>query len=63
MDGVSIELENRSIMKYDHVVLAIHANQALTLLGNDATAAQREILGVFKTSRNTCHLHEDTSVR
>ncbi|KHO01973.1 amine oxidase [Metarhizium album ARSEF 1941] len=47
---------------FDHVVLAVHANQAATLLGDDVTALERKILGGFKTSRNTCYLHSDTSL-
>ncbi len=44
--------------RYDDVVIATHADQALALLG-DATAAERSILGAFEYSRNTAYLHED----
>ncbi|KAI1133817.1 hypothetical protein F5Y05DRAFT_400951 [Hypoxylon sp. FL0543] len=44
------------------MVLAIHANQALTLLGDGATALERKTLSCFKTSRNVCYLHSDESV-
>ena len=59
---VSIEFDNGSSIEYDHAVLAIHANQALTLLGDEATDLERKILRCFKTSRNICYLHSDTSV-
>lgn len=60
--GASIELANGNSIDYDHVVLAVHANQALSLLGKGATDLERRILGCFQTSRNVCYLHSDTSV-
>ncbi|KAI1824020.1 FAD/NAD(P)-binding domain-containing protein [Xylaria intraflava] len=60
-DGVSIKLADGSSKTYDHVVLAIHANQALRVLGSEATDLERTLLGNFKTTRNTCYLHSDTS--
>ncbi|KAI0476353.1 FAD/NAD(P)-binding domain-containing protein [Xylariaceae sp. FL0804] len=59
---VVVRLENGTCRKYDHVILAIHANQALRLLGDGATHEERTILGSFKTTSNTCYLHSDTSV-
>lgn len=47
---------------YDHVVLAVHANKALSLLGDEATSLERMILDSFKTSKKICYLHSDTSV-
>ncbi|KZZ94251.1 amine oxidase [Moelleriella libera RCEF 2490] len=51
-----------TVRSYDHVVLAVHANQAVTLLGNNATDLERRVLGCFRTSRNVCYLHSDTSL-
>jgi protoporphyrinogen oxidase len=51
-----------SVETFDHVVLAIHANQAVSLLGHDASALERRILGAFTTRRNVCYLHSDESV-
>jgi predicted NAD/FAD-binding protein len=51
-----------SVERFDHVVLATHAHQALELLGERATVLEREILGAFKTSRNVCVLHSDIAV-
>lgn len=48
--------------EYDHVILATHGDQALSLLGKDATEFEREILGAFKTSKNTAVLHSDKNV-
>ena len=47
---------------FDHVVLSVHANQALRLLGECATKSEREILPHFRTTRNVCILHSDESV-
>ena len=44
---------------FDKVVMACHADQALTLLG-DADALERALLGRFGYSRNEIWLHEDT---
>ena len=60
--GARIKFANGSHREFDHVVLAIHANQALHLLGDGATDAQRRVLNGFTTSRNVCYLHSDTSV-
>lgn len=54
--------DERPRKTYDHVVLAVHANQALRLLGDQASSLERKVLGSFKTSENICYLHSDTSV-
>jgi predicted NAD/FAD-binding protein len=51
-----------ALHEYDQVILATHGDQALSLLGDSATALEREILGAFETSANTAVLHSDTSV-
>ncbi|KAI0449203.1 FAD/NAD(P)-binding domain-containing protein [Xylaria acuta] len=61
-DRVAIELPDHSWQTYDHVVLAVHANQALKLLGDGATTMERKILGSFQTRKNICYLHSDTSL-
>lgn len=53
---------NGPSLEFDDLVLAIHAEQALKLLGDSATALQRTVLTCFKTRRNVCYLHSDTSV-
>jgi predicted NAD/FAD-binding protein len=45
--------------RYDHVVLAIHADQALAILGADATNRERELLGAFPFASNEAVLHHD----
>ncbi|RYP87149.1 hypothetical protein DL769_000608 [Monosporascus sp. CRB-8-3] len=49
---VSLTFVDRSCQTFDYVVLAVHANQALELLGNDATDLERKLLSSFKTSKN-----------
>ncbi|RKP24319.1 hypothetical protein SYNPS1DRAFT_29913, partial [Syncephalis pseudoplumigaleata] len=44
---------------YDHVILACHADQALRILGNTATEAERAELKNFCFSRNRAVLHCD----
>ena len=45
--------------RYDHVVLAVHADQALAILGGDATNRERELLGAFPFAPNEAVLHHD----
>lgn len=47
---------------YDHVVIACHADQALKLLGNGATSAERSLLGSFRYTGNEVVLHTDRSL-
>ena len=62
-DGtVDLEVIDGSVDVFDHVVLAVHANEALRILGKGATTMEREILGHFHTSENVCVLHSDMSV-
>lgn len=44
--------------RFDHVVVATHADQALRLLP-DAGADERSLLGAFRSSRNLMVLHRD----
>ena len=47
---------------HDHAVLACHADQALTLLGAEATKPERSVLGAFRYTRNLAVLHTDPSL-
>ena len=44
--------------RYDHLVLASHADQALGLL-DDPSEAERNLLGAFRYSENRTVLHTD----
>lgn len=44
---------------FDHVILATHGDQALSILGSSATEEERLILSCFETSQNEVVLHSD----
>ncbi|MBN2894282.1 MAG: FAD-dependent oxidoreductase [Campylobacterales bacterium] len=57
--GVDLIFEDGSRARYDKVVLALHAPDALALLGNETSVAEREILGAFGYKHNDAVLHSD----
>jgi len=59
--GVVIEFEEAGEAKFDEVVFACHAPQALEMIG-DATELEREVLGCFATNRNLTTLHTDAKL-
>lgn len=48
--------------QFDHVIFACHSDQALRILGDDATTHEQEILSAFPYGKNVAVLHTDTSV-
>lgn len=60
--GVEVRDDSDAVAAFDHVVLATHPDQALAVLGDDATADERAVLGAFAYSRNETWLHHDTSL-
>lgn len=58
--GVSIATD-AGTAGFDRAVLAVHADEALALLGTP-THAQRRVLGAFRYSRNEAVLHTDASL-
>ncbi|MGH3309158.1 MAG: NAD(P)/FAD-dependent oxidoreductase, partial [Streptomyces sp.] len=60
-DGAEIVTEGGATHRYDAVVLALHADQALRLLA-DPTETERQVLGAFRYSRNPTMLHTDASL-
>lgn len=56
-DGVSIDGE-----RFDHAVLATHADQALAILGDGANRLERELLGTFPYAPNEAVLHHDVAM-
>jgi predicted NAD/FAD-binding protein len=60
-DGVDVRVGDALPERFDRVVVATHADQALHLLA-DATPAEKEDLGAIRYSRNTVWLHRDSSV-
>ncbi len=47
---------------FDHVVLATHADQALEILGEQASESERDVLGAFRYQRNRAVLHSDDNL-
>jgi predicted NAD/FAD-binding protein len=47
---------------FDHVVFACHSDQALKLLGDEASLLERDVLSAFPYQRNVAVLHTDVSL-
>ncbi|MBX9460765.1 MAG: FAD-dependent oxidoreductase [Brevundimonas sp.] len=60
-DGVVASERNGRRERFDQVVIATHADQALNLLA-EATEAERRTLGAFRYSRNLAVLHTDPAL-
>ena len=59
-DGVVVTDTNGHSERYDHVVMASHADQSLKML-SDPSDGERDLLGEFRYSRNLAVLHTDES--
>ena len=59
-EGVVVTDSKGHSERYDRVVMASHADQALKML-TDPSAAERDLLGAFRYSRNLAALHTDES--
>ena len=57
-DGVTLHFSDGATKRYDKVVLAMHAPEALEILG-DASENERDILGSFAYKENDALLHND----
>ncbi|GAB4234501.1 MAG: FAD-dependent oxidoreductase [Acidobacteriota bacterium] len=60
-DGVRIRDARGGEDHFDHVVLAVHSDQALSLLG-DPSPEEREILGAIRYQVNEVVLHTDSQL-
>ncbi|KAH8175459.1 flavin containing amine oxidoreductase domain-containing protein [Sarocladium implicatum] len=58
---VRVHLENGKSEVYDHVIIATHGDQALSILNSSATELEGALLDCFKTAQNEAVLHSDTS--
>lgn len=56
--SVTVATRRGVVQDYDHVVIATHADQALSLLA-DPTSREATLLGAFRYSRNRTVLHAD----
>ncbi|HEY3797011.1 MAG TPA: FAD-dependent oxidoreductase [Caulobacteraceae bacterium] len=59
--GVLVADETGRVERYDHVVMACHADQGLAMLAQP-TPAERAIVGAFSYTRNRAVLHADASL-
>jgi predicted NAD/FAD-binding protein len=50
------------VERFDAIVMACHSDQALRLLGHEATADEHEVLGAIRYQPNRAVLHTDASV-
>ncbi len=57
-DGVTIQTPNGT-ERFDQILLACHSDQALQILGNDATAEERALLSAIRYQPNRAVLHTD----
>jgi len=60
-DGVFVRTADGKPERFDEVVLACHADQALSLLV-DPSEAETEVLGAFRYQKNTAFLHQDPTL-
>ena len=60
-DGIELRDTDGVMTRFDHVVLACHADEALELL-TDADPSERDVLGAFGYARNEAALHSDAGV-
>lgn len=61
--GASVTVEDNAghIDRFDHIVIATHADEALCLL-SDPDPLERALLGKWRYARNTAVLHGDTAL-
>ncbi|REJ95981.1 MAG: FAD-dependent oxidoreductase [Planctomycetota bacterium] len=59
---VLVREKNGKVHSFDEIIFACHSDQALGILGSDATEAEREILSAFPYEPNTAVLHTDESL-
>ncbi len=61
--GSSVEVVHaQGREEFDHVIFACHSDQALRMLGGEATVLEREILSAFPYQKNKAVLHTQTDV-
>ena len=61
-DGVTIVDGHGGRERFDHAVMATHADTTLNLLGAEATSRERRLLGAFRFQENRAVLHRDPSL-
>ena len=61
-DAVKIKPQYGEEQTFDYVFFACHSDQVLTMLGGNASADEREILGAIPYQENSIYLHHDRSL-
>ena len=61
IDGRVVIDDGNTVGRFDHVVMAAHADQSLAML-TDATGEERRVLRAFGYRRNEAVLHSDTTL-
>src|SRR3954454_1357054 len=61
-DRVEVKPADDEAIEFDEVVLAVHSDQELKMLGSDASATEREILGAIPYQENEAVLHTDKAL-
>ncbi|MEO8411208.1 MAG: FAD-dependent oxidoreductase, partial [Propionivibrio sp.] len=59
--GVRVQTRH-NVDHFDQVVLACHSDQALTILGDDASAPERRLLSALRYAPNRAVLHTDAAL-
>jgi len=62
LDGVTVRDGHGGVDRFDQVVFATHADTTLRILGPEATAQERDVLGAFRFQDNEAVLHRDPAL-
>ncbi|WP_422047713.1 NAD(P)/FAD-dependent oxidoreductase [Shimia sp.] len=60
--GVTVKAAGSEAQSFDEIILACHSDQALRILGKDATAAERKALSAIRYQPNRAVLHRDPAL-
>jgi len=58
-DHVMVQAVGAEAERFDYVFFACHSDQALAMLGEDATAKEQQVLSAIPYQENTVYLHHD----
>lgn len=61
-DKLILQFEDDDEELFDHVILACHGDQAMAIVQDGGTQAERAVLSGFQTTENHAYLHSDISV-
>ncbi|MBX3452151.1 MAG: FAD-dependent oxidoreductase [Planctomycetaceae bacterium] len=59
---VELSINQEVPLVFDHVIFACHSDQAVRLLGEDATSLEQSVLSAFPYQRNVAVLHTDATL-